>query len=160
MPLEQVGIGAVFRFNPSPGIAGMQKASKSVARFGTSMSTGINRASTAMRNLALLGAPIALGIGFATKQFMAFEKQMSATEAITGATAGQMQLLSNKAKDVGAATEFTTTQVGRAMELMGQAGVEVNQIITSTRAVTDLASAGNISLALSAQTVTGVINAM
>lgn len=83
----------------------------------------------------------------AVKQFADFDDALKRTQALTGATAMQSIELEKQARDLGATTAFTASQVAIAQGNMGQAGLKVNQILEATPGILALASAGQVDLA-------------
>lgn len=83
----------------------------------------------------------------AVKQFADFDDALKRTQALTGATAMQSMELEKQARDLGATTAFTASQVAIAQGNMGQAGLKVNQILEATPGILALASAGQVDLA-------------
>lgn len=83
----------------------------------------------------------------AVKQFADFDDTLKRTQALTGATATQSMELEKQARDLGATTAFTASQVAIAQGNMGQAGLKVNQILEATPGILSLASAGQVDLA-------------
>ncbi|AYE35317.1 phage tail tape measure protein [Clostridium septicum] len=67
-------------------------------------------------------ASVIAGIGIvATKVGMDFEAGMSKVQAISGATAEDMVLLGNKAKEMGSKTKFSATESSEALSYMAMA---------------------------------------
>lgn len=83
----------------------------------------------------------------AVKQFADFDDALKRTQALTGATTEQSKALEKQARDLGATTAFTASQVAVAQGNMGQAGLKVNQILEATPGILALASAGQVDLA-------------
>lgn len=83
----------------------------------------------------------------AVKQFADFDDALKRAQALTGATAMQSIELEKQARDLGATTAFTASQVAIAQGNMGQAGLKVNQILEATPGILALASAGQVDLA-------------
>lgn len=54
---------------------------------------------------------------------------MSTVEAISGATADEMKRLSDEAKRMGATTQFTAVEAGKALEYMAMAGWKTDQML-------------------------------
>src|SRR5687768_4878337 len=69
----------------------------------TGIRTAANLDRTA-RNLAIFGGVIAGGFAVAANAAVDYEKRLSAIEAVSGATAAEMDLLSKKALQLGADT--------------------------------------------------------
>jgi TP901 family phage tail tape measure protein len=88
-----------------------------------------------------------------------FEATMSTVEALSGATASQMQELTDKAKDLGATTKFTATESAQAMTFMGMAGWDATQMLNGMDGVLDLAAASGTDLAMTADIITDALTA-
>jgi len=83
--------------------------------------------------------------------FTDFEAQLAAVKAISGATAEEFESLEKTARDFGATTIFTATQVGKLQEEFARLGFSVDEINAATGATLNLAAATGESLAKSAQ---------
>ena len=88
-----------------------------------------------------------------------FEATMSTVEALSGATASQMQELTDKAKELGATTKFTATESAQAMTYMGMAGWDATQMLNGMDGVLDLAAASGTDLAMTADIITDALTA-
>jgi TP901 family phage tail tape measure protein len=80
-----------------------------------------------------------------------FEAQMSKVRAVSGATNKEMAELEKTAKQLGASTMFTATQVGQLQEEYAKLGFTTEQIQQATAATLDLAAATGSSLAQAAE---------
>ena len=76
-----------------------------------------------------------------------FEAQMSSVGAISRATSADLALLTDQARDYGAKTVFSATEVASAQEYLALAGFDTNQIMQSLGPTLNLAQAGNLDLA-------------
>jgi TP901 family phage tail tape measure protein len=76
-----------------------------------------------------------------------FEQQMSKVRAISGATNAEMVKLEKSAKQLGATTMFTATQVGELQEAYARLGFTTKEILAATAATLDLAAATGSTLA-------------
>ena len=81
------------------------------------------------------------------------EYTMSAVRAVSGATEEESAQLNQTAKDLGADTVFTASQVAQALETMGLAGAEAEEMISGIPAVVSLASSAGEDL----NTMTGIV---
>lgn len=95
----------------------------------------------------------------ATKTAANFEQAMSKVGAITKANATDMERLSAKAKELGAATQYTATQSAEAMSYLGMAGWNTNQILAGMPGLLNLAAAGGTNLAKTADIVSDNLTA-
>lgn len=100
---------------------------------------------------ALLGG---IGVGSSIKTFANFEQSMKNVEAVTGASGKEIDSLTNKARNLGKTTVYTSKEVGDAMYYAGMAGWKTNQIIEGMPSILNLASAGGTDLALTSDIVT------
>lgn len=100
---------------------------------------------TAMRQvgtqMAVGGAAIGLPMVMALRQFTAFDDAIRMTGAVSQSTAPQLAQLTNIARELGATTSFTATQVATLMGELGRAGFSPDQIEAMTGAVLDLSRA-------------------
>ncbi|MFL8675140.1 phage tail tape measure protein [Clostridioides sp. GD02404] len=102
---------------------------------------------------ALLGG---IGVGSSIKTFANFEQSMKNVEAVTGASGKEIDSLTNKARNLGKTTVYTSKEVGDAMYYAGMAGWKTNQIIEGMPSILNLASAGGTDLALTSDIVTEI----
>jgi hypothetical protein len=79
-----------------------------------------------------------------------FEATMSEVRAITGATGDEFQALERDALKLGAATKFTSQEVGQLQIAYGRLGFNTKEILDATEATLDLAAATGEDLAKSA----------
>jgi TP901 family phage tail tape measure protein len=85
-------------------------------------------------------------VGIATE----FEAQMSTVAAISGASSSQVERLTMAAKQLGATTKFTATEVGQLQEELARLGFTTDEILAATEATLNLAAATGSTLAESA----------
>ena len=88
-----------------------------------------------------------------------FETGMSQVSAISGATSEELEQLTEKAKQLGASTKFTATQVASAMNYMAMAGWDAEQMLSGIDGVMNLAAASGGDLAQTSDIVTDAITA-
>lgn len=93
----------------------IQKFSKQLTAIGKDMSLKVT-------------APV-LGIGSAIlKSAGDFEAGMNRVQAITGATSGQFDVLRDKAKELGATTQFSASEAASGIEMLAKNGVKFEAI--------------------------------
>ena len=88
-----------------------------------------------------------------------FEAQMSTVEAISGATADEMKRLSDEAKRMGATTQFTAVEAGKALEYMAMAGWKTDQMLGGLPGIMNLAAASGEDLGQVSDIVTDALTA-
>lgn len=91
--------------------------------------------------------------------FTSFEAQMSAVQAISGATGEEMEALTEKAKAMGASTSFTATEAGQALEYMAMAGWKTGDMLDGLEGIMNLAAASGENLASTSDIVTDALTA-
>lgn len=88
-----------------------------------------------------------------------FEAQMSVVKSISGATANEMVSLADKAKYMGATTQFTATEAGQAFEYMAMAGWKTNDMLAGLEGIMYAAGASGENLGMVADIVTDGLTA-
>ncbi len=88
-----------------------------------------------------------------------FAYQMSGVQAVSGASAADMELLSQKAKQMGANTKFTASESGEALEYMAMAGWKTEDMLGGLEGIMYLAAAANEELGLTSDIVTDALTA-
>ena len=112
----------------------------------------------------------AAGIGFGVydtvKTYKDFDNQMAAVKAISTSDMGAeeaaaaMDVLTRKAREMGAATQFSATEAAKAFEYMGMAGWNTEQMISGIAPVLNLALASGEDLAKVSDIVTDAMTAL
>lgn len=111
---------------------------------------------------ALVGAG-----GAAVKVGMGFESSMSQVTATMGITVDEIangseafELLEEAAKKAGAATQFSASQAGEALNYLALAGYEAEEAAEALPIVLNLAAAGGLDLAYASDLVTDSMSAL
>jgi len=100
----------------------------------------------------------AVGLGAAIlKSAGDFEAAMNSIMGITSATGEQFEALKEKAKKLGAETQFSASEAAKAMEFLGMAGFDTDQILGSMDATLQLAAASQMDLGSAADTVSNIM---
>lgn len=94
----------------------------------------------------------------ATQVFANFDNQMAGLAAITNATGKDLEDLRNKSKQLGATTRYTAAEAAEAASFLGMAGFKTEAILSGLSSTLNLASAGNLSLAESADIASNVLS--
>ena len=162
MALEAGSVIATFKSNIDGMLSGIDKVKDSTER----LKNGFSSTSTALYKG---GKYIATGIGIATAAvatmgvkstviFANFEKAMSSVFAKTGEESEEMrQKLTQLARDLGASTIYSATEVANAMDFLAMAGFNSNEILQTTNDMLNLAAAGNLDLARAADIASNVL---
>lgn len=140
---EGSGIGKAFA------TAG-KVAGKSLAAIGTAAAV----AATAVGAVAMNIAKESIAVG------MSFEAGMSQVAATMGTTVDQIEVLSDKAKEMGATTKFTATEAAEAMNYMALAGWDVQQQMQGIEPILSAAAAGGLELGYASDLITDSMSAL
>ena len=114
-------------------------------------STG--RALTLGLTMPIVGAGVA-----ATKLGMGFDAAMSRVQAISKVSEDDLEKLKNKAREVGATTQFTATDAANAMISLAQAGWKTERMIEGVDGVMSLAASSGVDLSTSAGILVNVLS--
>ena len=120
-------------------------------------------AAGAMAGLPVQAAGFA-GIGYgvfdAVKNYSDFTAQLSQIKAVTGLDADAMDAVKEKALELGADTQFSSTEAAQGMTELLKAGVSVKDVLgDASQAALDLAAAGQLSLPEAAEIMSTAMNA-
>ena len=134
-----------------------QKASdKSIAAWNrvggalTSLGTTVTKA---------VSVPLA-GLGAAAiKVGMDFEQAMAKVSAISGATGDDLKSLEDKARQIGAATQFSAAEAAEGLSYMAMAGWKTEQMLAGLDGIVNLAIASEAELAIVSDIVTDALTA-
>ena len=131
----------------------MKKAQRNLKKFGKSVER------TGKKLTSSLTLPIiAVGAG-TTKVFMDFEQAMLKVEAVSGATAEQMEMLTETAKRLGATTMFSASQVAELQLNLSKLGLTPDEIDKATESILRLSQATGEDLGETATVVASTMRA-
>ena len=132
---------------------GLKVASSKMRRFGSqakSLGTNLSRS---------ISAPL-IGLGaISVKTFSGFEAEMSKVKAVSGATADQFKRLESQAKELGATTTFTATEVAGLQTEFAKLGFTASEIDKVTESTLYLAQAGGAELGRAAEVAGATLRA-
>ena len=87
-----------------------------------------------------------------------FEQSMANLEAISGATGAEFASLESQARDLGASTQFTASEIGELQTELAKLGFPTDEILGMTGATSDLAASIGSELGASAAIVGATMN--
>jgi TP901 family phage tail tape measure protein len=158
--LANIGsIHATLLLNTSQFQAGMAAAQNQMTATSNSAKKvskdikGIQTAAVAM------GSALAIGVGAAVKTAADFEQALANVQAVSGASASEMERLSEAARHFAENSSFSAVEIAGGMEEMIKSGLTVEQTINGLKGALDLAAAGGISLKDSAEIASTALNA-
>lgn len=87
-----------------------------------------------------------------------FESSMNDVRAVTGATGQDLQDMTDLAKEMGSTTAFSASESADALAFLGMAGLSAQESMDALPGVLDLAAAGGMELATTADIATNVLS--
>ena len=139
------------------GLKTFQDESATAADKFTAMGNVLNSTGKAL-TLGVTTPLVGLGAA-AVKTSADFEAAMSNLEAISGATAEEMDLLNAKAQEMGAKTKFSASEAAQALTYMAMAGWETQSMLDGIEGIMSLAAASGEDLASTSDIVTDALTA-
>lgn len=98
--------------------------------------------------------------GYAVKIAADFEKSMSSVRAITRATQGEFEKLSDTARNLAKVTIFTASESAEALQFLALAGYDTNQACAALPEILSLAQAGCMELSLASDLATDSLSSL
>ncbi len=129
--------------------SGFEKGLRSLTGLAAKAAAGITAAFT-------VAASAAVKVG---SSFTASMSQVSATMGITRMSA-EYGTLSAAAEEMGAATKFSATQAGDALNYLALAGYDANKAVSALPTVLNTAAAGGLDLAYASDLITDSMSAL
>lgn len=131
----------------------MQQAGQKIASAGQ----GIKNVGQTMTTY-VTGPIIAAGTA-AVKTASDFDTAMSKVQAISGATADEMEALRAKAREMGSQTKFSASESAEALSYMAMAGWKTEEMLNGLEGIMHLAAASGEELATTSDIVTDALTA-
>lgn len=139
---------------------GLDNASSNTESFGSKVKGGL--ATVGKMGAAALAATTTAVAGFgvaSVKTGMDFDASMSNVAAISGATGSDLESLRDKAKEMGATTQFSASEAADAMGYMAMAGWKTGDMLDGIGGIMSLAAASGEDLATTSDIVTDALTA-
>lgn len=131
-------------------------AKKDASSLGSVISKGAKLGTAA---IAGVGTAATVASGYALQVGMSFEQGMSKVSAISGATGKDLDMLTDKAKEMGAKTKFSATEATEAFQYMAMAGWKTGEMLDGIEGIMNLAAASGEDLATTSDIVTDALTA-
>ena len=132
------------------------KAQGAMAKFSGTAKSALKGVAVAA---GAAGTAISAMAGYAVKVGSNFEEGMSKVSAISGAAGGDLEKLTDKAKEMGAKTKFSATEAASAFEYMAMAGWKTEDMLNGIEGIMNLAAASGEDLATTSDIVTDALTA-
>lgn len=138
----------------------MQVAGQKLEELGNKVTAvGDKLASIGSAMTTTVTAPIVAGFTAAVKTTGDFDAAMSKVQAVSGASADDMVLLRDKAKEMGETTKFSASESAEALNYMAMAGWKTEDMLGGIEGVMNLAAASGEDLGTTADIVTDALTA-
>lgn len=138
----------------------MQAAGEKIQAVGEKIKGVGDKLQTIGRGLtAKVTTPIVAGFAAAVKTTGDFDAAMSKVQAVSGATASDMVVLRDKAKEMGETTKFSASESAEALNYMAMAGWKTDQMLGGLDGIMNLAAASGEELGTTSDIVTDALTA-
>jgi len=138
----------------------LDMVSAKMANMGEKLETIGNKiASVGSKLTATVTTGIVGAFTAAVKTTGDFDAAMSKVQAVSGATADQMELLRAKAKEMGETTKFSASESAEALNYMAMAGWKTEQMLNGLSGIMNLAAASGEDLGTTSDIVTDALTA-
>lgn len=141
----------------------VKKSQEELAKVNTALEQNNTSIGNTKKQLAgVIGTAAALGAAIyagPVKKSRELEAQMSTVKAISNATTEDMTRLTDMAKHMGATTQFTAVEAGKALEYMAMAGWKTDQMLGGLPGIMNLAAASGEDLGQVSDIVTDALTA-
>lgn len=141
----------------------VKKSQEEIAKVNTALEQNNTSIGNTQKQLAgVIGTAAALGAAIyagPVKKSRELEAQMSTVKAISNATTEDMTRLTDMAKHMGATTQFTAVEAGKALEYMAMAGWKTDQMLGGLPGIMNLAAASGEDLGQVSDIVTDALTA-
>lgn len=149
--IQLASLTATLRLDTAEFESGINSAARSAKSLGSKLSSIGGSMSLAFTT------PLAAVGGVALKSAAQFEQGMNVLGKIANATSDELEKLKAQALELGAVTSFSAGEAVEGMMGLAKAGFAVQEIMTATPAVLDLAAASGLSLADSAAAIAAAV---
>ncbi|MDE6088169.1 MAG: phage tail tape measure protein, partial [Oscillospiraceae bacterium] len=140
-----------FQKNMKSALKSLESFSKACSNIGETLQdfgdglTGLGKKLAAIETA--IGGLALSGVSECVKEFATFEDEITRVGALAKATPEELEKISEKAKEMGATTRYTSKQAAEAMEYMAMAGWKYEKITAGIEPVMHLATAAGEDLA-------------
>ena len=138
-----------------------EEAEKKTKNYGKALEGLVNAAANAgqaILDVAKAAGEMAIkGIQASTEVGKSFESSVSQIAATMGKTTDEISDLTEKAKEMGATTQFSATEAAQGLNILAMSGLKTEEQIAGIEKVLDLAAAGGLTLESAASYTTGTV---
>ncbi len=138
-----------------------EEAEKKTKNYGKALEGLVNAAANAgqaILDVAKAAGEMAIkGIQASTEVGKSFESSVSQIAATMGKTTDEISDLTEKAKEMGATTQFSATEAAQGLNILAMSGLKTEEQIAGIEKVLNLAAAGGLTLESAASYTTSTV---
>lgn len=139
-------------------IVGVDKFSKTFGSISKKLnSSGRKLAQTGQALTSKVTLPIAAAGVAVLATAGQFEQSMNKVGVLTNATGTQFEMLSDRARELGATTQFSASEAASAMTFLAMAGLETQEVFDALPGTLELAAAAGTDLGTAADIATNIM---
>ena len=150
---------AIANFDTAKMSKELKEAGENLENLGGKLETVGGKLNSAGNTLIGLSAPIVAFAGYATKAGVDFEYGMAQVQAISGATGKELEQLTEKAKEIGATTQWSSKQAAEGLQFLSMAGWNTQSMLDGLTPIVNLATASTENLGTVSDIVSDALTA-
>lgn len=137
---------AIANFDTAKMSKELKESGQNLDDLGGKLEAVGGKLNSAGNTLIGLSAPILAFAGYATKAGIDFEQGMAKVQAISGTTGSELELLTEKAKEIGESTQWSSSQAAEGLQYLSLAGWDTQSMLAGITPIVNLATASTENL--------------
>lgn len=150
---------AIANFDTTQMSKELKEAGENLENLGGKLETVGGKLNSTGNTLIALSAPIVAFAGYATKAGTEFQYGMAQVQAISGATGKELEKLTEKAKEIGATTQWSASQAAEGLQYLSMTGWNTQSMLNGLTPIVNLATASTESLGTVSDIVSDALTA-
>lgn len=150
---------AIDNFDATQMSKELKEAGENLENLGGKLETVGGKLNSTGNTLIALSAPIVAFAGYAVKAGTEFQYGMAQVQAISGATGKELEKLTEKAKEIGATTQWSASQASEGLQYLSMAGWNTQSMLEGLTPIVNLATASTENLGTVSDIVSDALTA-
>lgn len=150
---------AIDNFDATQMSKELKEAGENLENLGGKLETVGGKLNSTGNTLIALSAPIVAFAGYAVKAGTEFQYGMAQVQAISGATGKELEKLTEKAKEIGATTQWSASQASEGLQFLSMAGWNTQSMLEGLTPIVNLATASTENLGTVSDIVSDALTA-
>lgn len=150
---------AITNFDTAKMSKELKESGQNLDDLGGKLEAVGGKLNSAGNTLIGLSAPILAFAGYATKAGIDFEQGMAKVQAISGTTGSELELLTEKAKEIGESTQWSSSQAAEGLQYLSLAGWDTQSMLAGITPIVNLATASTENLGTVSDIVSDALTA-